>query len=109
MSDPQTQSLAAAVPDTSALPTATPVNTAAVLRYSVVVPVFNEAANIQAFCHAARNQLPPGYEVLICYDFDTDTTLPALAALDATERPANLRLVLNDLGPGVRYAIEAGM
>jgi glycosyltransferase involved in cell wall biosynthesis len=79
------------------------------LRYSVVVPVFNEADNIGAFCRTARAKLPPGYEVLICYDFDSDTTLPALAALDETEKPANLRLVRNDLGPGVRYAIEAGM
>lgn len=78
-------------------------------RYSLVVPVFNEAENIGPFCRAARQLLPPGYEVVIAYDFDGDSTLPALAAIPDTEKPAPLRLVRNDLGRGVRYAIEAGM
>ena len=79
------------------------------LRYSVVVPVYNEGANIAAFCRTAREQLPPGHEVLICYDFDADSTLPALAAIPADEKPDRIRLVRNRLGKGVRYAIEAGM
>lgn len=79
------------------------------LRYSVVVPVFNEADNIGPLCRAARAELPPGYELLICYDFEEDSTLPALARLAAEEKPANIRLIRNRLGKGVRYAIEAGM
>ena len=54
-------------------------------------------------------ELPPGFELLVCYDFDGDATLPALAAMPDREKPAAVRLVRNDLGPGVRYAIEAGM
>ncbi len=108
MPEPPIQTMAAVAP-MEAANTDGPADGTATLRYSVVVPVFNEADTIGAFCGAARAQLPPGYEVLICYDEDRDTTLPALAALDATERPTNLRLVHNDLGPGVRYAIEAGM
>lgn len=81
----------------------------AVPRYSVVLPVWNEAANIGAFCRKARAELPPDHELLVCYDTDSDTTLPALAALPAGEKPERIRLVKNDLGPGVRYAIEAGM
>lgn len=38
-----------------------------------------------------------------------DDTLPALARLAEGERPKSLRPVLNTLGPGVRFAIEAGM
>jgi glycosyltransferase involved in cell wall biosynthesis len=79
------------------------------LEYSVVVPVFNEAANIGAFCKAAREQLPGKYELLICYDFDEDSTLPAYANLAPGDKPAHVRLVRNSLGRGVRYAIEAGM
>jgi glycosyltransferase involved in cell wall biosynthesis len=79
------------------------------LRYSIVLPVFNEAANIGPFCKRARAELPAGAELLVCYDMDADTTLPALAALPADEQPERVRLVKNDLGPGVRYAIEAGM
>jgi glycosyltransferase involved in cell wall biosynthesis len=79
------------------------------LRYSVVVPVYNEADNIGTFCRKARAELPPGFELLICYDFDADNTLPAVQALPADLKPDLIRLVKNDLGPGVRYAIEAGM
>jgi glycosyltransferase involved in cell wall biosynthesis len=79
------------------------------LRYSIVVPVFNEAANIAPLCRKMRAELPPGYEVLICYDFEGDTTLPALAALPEDHRPPGVRLVRNDLGRGVRWAMEAGM
>ncbi|MFZ5892333.1 MAG: glycosyltransferase family 2 protein [Myxococcota bacterium] len=79
------------------------------LRYSVVLPVFNEGANIRAFCESARAHFPPGYELLVCYDRDEDDTLPALAAIPAELLPEPVRLIKNDIGPGVRYAIEAGM
>lgn len=79
------------------------------LRYSVVVPVFQEAENIGPFCRAVRESFPPGYELLVCYDMEEDRTLPALAALPADAKPPVLRLVHNTLGKGVRYAIEAGM
>ncbi|HEY5934385.1 MAG TPA: glycosyltransferase [Kofleriaceae bacterium] len=78
-------------------------------RYSIVLPVFHEGDNIGPFCRKARLELPANYELLICYDMDEDSTLPALAALAPDEKPDLIRLVKNDLGPGVRYAIEAGM
>ncbi len=78
------------------------------LRYSVVMPVYNEGGNIAATCRQLKTQLPPGYELLICYDFDEDNTLPALAAVPAEQKPPIIRLIRNRLGPGVRYAIEAG-
>ena len=40
--------------------------------------------------------------ILLCYDFDQDTTLPAVEAM--ADRPPSLRLVRNDLGRGVAYA-----
>jgi glycosyltransferase involved in cell wall biosynthesis len=78
-------------------------------RYSVVVPVYNEAAVIGEYCRRARAELPPGYELLICYDFDGDSTLPAVAALPADQKPNRIRFVRNTLGKGVRYAIDVGM
>ena len=78
-------------------------------EWSLVVPVFHEADTIGAFCRAARAALPPGGEVLLCYDVPDDPTLPALAALPAAELPEGLRLVHNTLGRGARFAIEAGM
>jgi dolichol-phosphate mannosyltransferase len=77
-------------------------------RYSLVVPVYNEGDNIAAFCRELR-KAPPGFELLICHDMPDDDTLPALARLPEGERPASVRPVLNTLGPGVRWAIEAGM
>ncbi len=79
------------------------------LRYSVVVPVFNESANIGVLCRRLRHELPPNFELLICYDLDEDDTLPALAALPDAEKPTIIRLVKNYLSRGVRYAIDCGM
>lgn len=78
-------------------------------RYSIVLPVFNEAANIGPYCKRVRGELPASYELLVCYDSDDDDTLPALAALAPDDKPITIRPVKNELGPGVRYAIEAGM
>ncbi|HTR01688.1 MAG TPA: glycosyltransferase family 2 protein [Thermoanaerobaculia bacterium] len=77
-------------------------------RYALVVPVYNEGANMAAFCRALK-QAPAGYELLICHDRPDDDTLPALERLPEADRPASIRPILNTLGPGVRYAIEAGM
>ena len=77
-------------------------------RYSIVVPVYNEGANIAAFCRELR-KAPPGYELLVCHDMPEDDTLPALARVPEADRPASMRPVLNTLGRGVRFAIEAGM
>jgi dolichol-phosphate mannosyltransferase len=83
---------------------------AALPRFSLVVPVFNEGANIGAYCGALARQRDLGpYEFIVVYDFDEDDTLPALASLPADVKPAGLRLLKNELGKGVRYAIEAGM
>jgi glycosyltransferase involved in cell wall biosynthesis len=74
---------------------------------SIVLPVYNEGENIQICLRrieAALGVLP--HELLVCYDFDQDTTLPAIEAMP--DRPASLRLVKNDLGRGVLYALQAG-
>ena len=75
----------------------------------MVVPVFNEAENIARFCLKARRELPPECELLICYDFEEDSTLPVLASIPPEAKPERTKLVRNRLGRGVRYAIEAGM
>jgi len=77
-------------------------------RYALVVPVYNEGENIATFCQALK-AAPAGYELLICYDRPDDDTLAALDRLPEEDRPASVRPILNTLGPGVRYAIEAGM
>jgi glycosyltransferase involved in cell wall biosynthesis len=73
---------------------------------SLVVPVYNEAANIQAFLCDVESQVREPHEILIVYDFPEDDTLPAIAAM----QPAcpNVRLVHNTLGRGVLNALKAG-
>ena len=74
---------------------------------SIVVPVYNEGENIQVCLRrlwAALASLP--HEILVCYDFDADATLPAIRAM--SDCPPSLRLVKNDLGRGVAYALQAG-
>lgn len=74
---------------------------------SVVVPVYNEDENIGSCLRALWSALAAvPHEILVCYDFDEDRTLPAIAAMP--DRPPSVRLVKNDLGRGAAYALRAG-
>lgn len=74
---------------------------------SVVIPVYNEGENIQVCVRRLAETLSDTpHELLVCFDFDEDTTLPALAAMP--DRPATVRLVRNSLGKGVANALIAG-
>ncbi|OBI15433.1 glycosyl transferase [Mycobacterium sp. E2327] len=74
---------------------------------SVVIPVYNEGENIQVCVRRLTEALADTpHELLVCYDFDEDTTLPALAAMP--DRPESVRLVRNSLGKGVANALIAG-
>jgi glycosyltransferase involved in cell wall biosynthesis len=73
---------------------------------SIVVPVYNEADNIQPFLHDLEAAVGEPHETLIVYDFPEDSTLPAIAAMDPP--CPNVRLVHNTLGKGVLNAMKAG-
>jgi dolichol-phosphate mannosyltransferase len=73
---------------------------------SLVVPVYNEADNIQPFLRDVQSAVAEPHEILIVYDFPEDTTLPAIAAIPAP--CPGVRLVHNTLGRGVLNAIKAG-
>jgi glycosyltransferase involved in cell wall biosynthesis len=73
---------------------------------SLVVPVFNEADNIQPFLRDVEAHVREPHEVLLVYDFPDDTTLPAVAGMQPPA--ANVRLVHNTLGRGVLNALKAG-
>jgi glycosyltransferase involved in cell wall biosynthesis len=73
---------------------------------SLVVPVYQEAANIQAFLRDVEEHVADPHEILIVYDFPEDNTLPAIAAI---QPPClNVRLVHNTLGRGVLHALRTG-
>lgn len=46
----------------------------------IVIPVYNEGANITLVMSALARDVKTPIRVLICYDFDEDNTLPALEA-----------------------------
>jgi glycosyltransferase involved in cell wall biosynthesis len=73
---------------------------------SLVVPVYNEADNIQPFLRDVEREVHEAHEVLLVYDFPEDATLPAVAAMDPPCRA--VRLVHNRLGRGVLNALKAG-
>ncbi len=74
----------------------------------VVIPVYNEGANIVEVLEGLRTAVKTPFRVLICYDFDEDTTLTALADYPHG-RDVGLTLVKNDLGKGVFNAVMAGI
>ncbi|MHA7700595.1 glycosyltransferase [Mycobacterium sp. ML4] len=74
---------------------------------SVVIPVYNEGENIQTcLSRLSATLADTPHELIICYDFDEDSTLPAIEAMP--DRPATVRLVRNALGKGVANALIAG-
>jgi glycosyltransferase involved in cell wall biosynthesis len=85
----------------------TDAGSAAAPELSIVVPVYNEPDNIGPSLRALVREVHTPTEILVVYDFDEDTTLPAVRALEP-EMP-QVRLVRNDLGRGVLNAMKAGI
>lgn len=75
-------------------------------RVSIVIPVYNEADNIPPLFDAIRQHIGTDNEILICYDFDEDNTLPAVREHGGGF--ASIRLVKNAYGRGPLGAIKSG-
>ena len=74
---------------------------------SFVIPVYNEPDNITGTLESIESHATCSYECLVVYDFEEDTTVPVVRALQ--ERMPWVRLVLNQRGRGVLNAMQAGM
>jgi glycosyltransferase involved in cell wall biosynthesis len=74
---------------------------------TIVVPVYNEPDNIGPALRRLAAVVHEPAETLVVYDFDADTTVPVVQAMQA-ELP-NVRLLRNDLGRGVLNAMKAGI
>lgn len=73
---------------------------------SLVIPVYNEADNVPALFESIERYIGTDAEILICYDFDEDNTLPAVR--ERMSKYPNLRLVKNQYGRGPLGAIKSG-
>lgn len=78
-----------------------------IYKIDIIIPVYNEAANIGAALASIDRDVPLRKRVLVVYDSDGDDTVPAVRALQA--RYPDVVLLRNDLGRGVSWAIRAGL
>jgi glycosyltransferase involved in cell wall biosynthesis len=76
------------------------------MRLDIVIPVYHEGPNIVSVLELFRHELRFPYRVLICYDFDGDSTLAILEQL--SKEDYHFELVKNH-GRGVLDAIRAGL
>jgi dolichol-phosphate mannosyltransferase len=74
---------------------------------AIVLPVYNEGEAVEAVLRGLSGAVITPHELVVVYDFDTDTTVPVVARL-AAEIPG-LRGLRNDLGRGVLNAMKAGI
>ncbi len=87
-------------PATAAEPATSP-------ELSIVVPVYNEGAAVIPVLRALSNAVRTPHEILVVYDFDADTTVPAVQSV--ADQLSAVRLQRNDLGRGVLNAMKAGI
>ncbi len=78
---------------------------------SIVLPVYNEGENIREALIRLLAKVKTPCEILIVYDFEEDTTLPALASFlgENMVEEGKIKKVRNTYGRGVLYAIKTGL
>ncbi len=74
----------------------------------IVVPVYNEGQGILRLFDEIMDEIASPKKVLVIYDFDGDTTLPAVRRSQGSY-PFAVRLVKNRMGKGALNAIRTGM
>jgi dolichol-phosphate mannosyltransferase len=72
----------------------------------IIIPVYNEGANIISVLDALQRDVNCTHRILICYDFDEDNTLDAIAGYSPNQ--GNIILVKNP-SSGPHSAIMAGI
>lgn len=81
-------------------------NAAPVLEVSIVIPAYNENEAIAACIRRIKHALSIPHEVIVVVDNIDDTTIPVVEKLH-TSYP-NVRVVVQDFGPGPANAIRFG-
>lgn len=75
-------------------------------RVSIVIPAFNEGADIEPCLRRIADAVTLPFEVLVVVDMPEDSTIPAVEAFAATDD--RMRVVVQDLGRGPANAIRYG-
>lgn len=74
----------------------------------IIVPVYNEAGNIEKLFDEIEAEVHSPKRISIVYDFDEDDTLPAVERIRGGYS-FEVRLIKNTIGRGVVNAIKTGM
>ncbi len=72
----------------------------------IVIPVYNEGENISAVLNSLEKNITVPFRVLICYDCDTDNTLPVVRSI-AGDLSFEIKLIKNQ-GSGAHNAVITG-
>jgi dolichol-phosphate mannosyltransferase len=80
---------------------------AATSRLDVIIPVYNEGANILPTVHSLRRAVKTPLRVLICYDREDDNTLTAIRTNRDTLSALAIEFGRNQ-GRGAHGAVLAG-
>lgn len=76
------------------------------ITISVILPVFNEGANIKKQIEELENTIKIGHELLIIYDFAADNTVPVVKVISKHNK--NVKLIKNIYGRGLINAVKTG-
>jgi dolichol-phosphate mannosyltransferase len=72
----------------------------------IIIPVYNEGANIEATLLAIEQKVHTPHRIYIVYDFDEDDTLPVVKKMQQKGLPVEL---LKNTSRGVAHAIRTGL
>ena len=74
----------------------------------IVIPVYNEALNIEKCLNELALKVKVQFKVLVVYDFDEDNTLPVINDIKNGYK-FSVSLIKNNIGKGPLNAIKAGL
>ena len=74
---------------------------------SIVLPVYNEKESLPLMVRILNATLEFEHEIIIVYDDLNDNCIPEAKKLE--KKLSNIKLIHNNLGKGVKYAISAGI
>lgn len=77
------------------------------IEISIVIPVYNEADNIQQTLTGIEQKILYEHEILVVYDRDEDNTIPVVRSFKAGEK-CQIRLIKNKYQSGALNAIKTG-
>jgi len=74
------------------------------VKLDIIIPVYNEGERILEVLESLRRAVTTPFRVLICYDFEADSTVTALRAY----RPSFELLLVRNHGSGPHAAVRSG-